>query len=137
MGEKRYLRAIRLSDIHLGTRGCKAGFLLDFLRSNDSDVLYLVGDITDGWALKRSWYWDQHHNDAIQKLLRMTLELELERDVLNDLFINGYRGRSVGVAVTACLRGVPDMASAGSIRHTVNAGAVRIRSRRGSRDASP
>ena len=70
MGEKRYHRAIWLSDIYLGTRGCKAEFLLDFLRANDSDVLYLVGDIIDGWALKRSWYWDQHHNDVIQKLLR-------------------------------------------------------------------
>ena len=70
MGEIRYHRAIWLSDIHLGTRGCKAEFLLDFLRSNESDVLYLVGDIIDGWALKRSWYWDQHHNDVIQKLLR-------------------------------------------------------------------
>lgn len=70
MGEARHHRAIWLSDIHLGTRGCKAEFLLDFLRSNDSDVLYLVGDIIDGWALKRSWYWDQHHNDVIQKLLR-------------------------------------------------------------------
>jgi len=70
MGENRNHRAIWLSDIHLGTRGCKAEFLLDFLRSNDSDVLYLVGDIIDGWALKRSWYWDQHHNDVIQKLLR-------------------------------------------------------------------
>ena len=70
VSKKKYHRAIWLSDIHLGTRGCKAGFLLDFLRSNDSDVLYLVGDIIDGWALKRSWYWDQHHNDVIQKLLR-------------------------------------------------------------------
>jgi len=72
MGEKSYHRAIWLSDIHLGTRGCKAELLLDFLRSNDSDVLYLVGDIIDGWALKRSWYrdQDQERNDVIQKLLR-------------------------------------------------------------------
>jgi UDP-2,3-diacylglucosamine pyrophosphatase LpxH len=70
MGETRHHRAIWLSDIHLGTRGCKAEFLLDFLRANDADVIYLVGDIIDGWALKRSWYWDQSHNDVIQKLLR-------------------------------------------------------------------
>jgi UDP-2,3-diacylglucosamine pyrophosphatase LpxH len=70
MAETRPHRAIWLSDIHLGTRGCKAEFLLDFLRANDADVIYLVGDIIDGWALKRSWYWDQHHNDVIQKLLR-------------------------------------------------------------------
>ncbi|MGD8619600.1 MAG: UDP-2,3-diacylglucosamine diphosphatase [Gammaproteobacteria bacterium] len=63
-------RAIWLSDIHLGTRGCKAEFLLDFLRCNDSEYLYLVGDIIDGWQLRRSWYWDQTHNDVVQKILR-------------------------------------------------------------------
>jgi UDP-2,3-diacylglucosamine pyrophosphatase LpxH len=66
----RQYRAIWLSDIHLGTRGCKADFLLDFLRWNDSEFLYLVGDIVDGWRLRRSWYWTQSHNDVIQKLLR-------------------------------------------------------------------
>ena len=55
--EVRHYRAIWISDIHLGTSGCKAGFLLDFLRVNESDQLYLVGDIVDGWQLKRGWYW--------------------------------------------------------------------------------
>ncbi len=68
-GARRY-RAIWISDIHLGTRGCKAAFLLDFLRSTESETLYLVGDIVDGWRLKRSWYWPQLHNDVVQKLLR-------------------------------------------------------------------
>lgn len=63
-------RAIWISDTHLGTRGCKADFLLDFLRHNDSDYLYLVGDIVDGWQLKRSWFWPQSHNDILQKVLR-------------------------------------------------------------------
>ncbi len=68
-GPTRY-RAIFISDTHLGTRGCKADFLLDFLRHNDSEFLYLVGDIVDGWQLRRSWYWGQAHNDVVQKLLR-------------------------------------------------------------------
>ena len=42
-------RTIWLSDIHLGTPGCQADYLLDFLKHNDSDTLYLVGDIVDGW----------------------------------------------------------------------------------------
>ena len=63
-------RSIWISDIHLGTRGCKAEFLLDFLKHNESDYLFLVGDIVDGWRLKRSWYWAQSHNDVIQKVLR-------------------------------------------------------------------
>lgn len=68
--EQRRYRAVFVSDIHLGTRGCKADFLLDFLRCVESEHLYLVGDIIDGWRLRRSWYWPQAHNDVLQKLLR-------------------------------------------------------------------
>ncbi len=63
-------RTIWLSDIHLGTRGCKAEYLLEFLKVTESETLYLVGDIIDGWRLKRSWYWTQKQNDVVQKLLR-------------------------------------------------------------------
>ncbi|VUX46562.1 Ser/threonine protein phosphatase [Candidatus Defluviicoccus seviourii] len=63
-------RSIWISDIHLGTRGCNAALLLDFLRSTDSDYLYLVGDIIDFWRLRKAWYWRQDHNDVIQKILR-------------------------------------------------------------------
>ena len=63
-------RTIWISDIHLGTRGCQADYLLDFLKYSESDYLYLVGDIVDGWRLKKSWYWAQSHNDVVQKLLR-------------------------------------------------------------------
>jgi len=63
-------RTIYLSDIHLGTRGCQAEILLDFLKHNESDYLYLVGDIVDGWRLKRWWHWPQTHNDVVQKILR-------------------------------------------------------------------
>lgn len=65
-----HCRAIFISDIHLGTPGCKAQHLLDFLRHHESDYLYLVGDIVDGWALKSRFYWHQSHNDVIQKVLR-------------------------------------------------------------------
>lgn len=70
IGETLRFRSIFISDIHLGTRGCKADFLLDFLRHTESDSLYLVGDIFDGWRLKKNWFWPQAHNDVIQKLLR-------------------------------------------------------------------
>lgn len=68
--DARHYRTIWISDVHLGTRGCKAEALLDFLRHHESDMLYLVGDILDGWRLKRSWYWPQTHNDVVQKILR-------------------------------------------------------------------
>ena len=64
------LRTIFISDIHLGTRGCQAEVLLDFLKRCHADTYYLVGDIVDGWRLKKSWYWPQAHNDVVQKLLR-------------------------------------------------------------------
>ncbi len=70
VGAARQYRTIWISDLHLGTRGCKAEFLLDFLRHTESDYLYLVGDIIDGWRLRRSWFWAQSHNDVVQKLLR-------------------------------------------------------------------
>ncbi|HKK31415.1 MAG TPA: UDP-2,3-diacylglucosamine diphosphatase [Alphaproteobacteria bacterium] len=63
-------RTIWISDVHLGTKGCQAELLLDFLKHTESETLYLVGDIIDGWRLKNSWYWPQAHNDVAQKLLR-------------------------------------------------------------------
>jgi UDP-2,3-diacylglucosamine pyrophosphatase LpxH len=56
--------------MHLGTRGCQAALILDFLKHNDADTFFLVGDIIDGWRLRAGWYWPQSHNDVIQKLLR-------------------------------------------------------------------
>jgi len=64
------VRTLFLSDIHLGTRGCQADKLLEFLRVFDADLIYLVGDIVDGWQLKTGWYWPQAHNDVVQKILR-------------------------------------------------------------------
>jgi UDP-2,3-diacylglucosamine pyrophosphatase LpxH len=63
-------RTIFLSDLHLGTRSCQAELVLDFLRHNEADTYYLVGDIIDGWRLRGGWYWPQAHNDVMQKLLR-------------------------------------------------------------------
>ena len=63
-------RSIWISDIHLGTRRAQTLLLLDFLRNTESTWLYVVGDLVDNWSLQKSWYWDQAHNDVIQKLLR-------------------------------------------------------------------
>jgi UDP-2,3-diacylglucosamine pyrophosphatase LpxH len=64
------VRAVFISDLHLGTTGCQAVALLDFLKAYPSQSLYLVGDIIDGWQLRRRWHWPQAHNDVVQKLLR-------------------------------------------------------------------
>ena len=63
-------RSIFISDIHLGTKGCQAEKLLDFLRNTESEKLYLVGDIIDCWYMTKNIHWPQSHNDVIQKILR-------------------------------------------------------------------
>ena len=68
---KRKLRTIWISDIHLGTRGCNAELLLDFLRAHECETLYLVGDIVDGWRLRKGWYWPEAHNEVVRRVLKM------------------------------------------------------------------
>lgn len=63
-------RTAFISDVHLGTPGCKAEGLLDFLKHLECETLFLVGDIVDGWQLRRRWFWPQAHNDVVQKVLR-------------------------------------------------------------------
>ncbi|HNN56821.1 MAG TPA: UDP-2,3-diacylglucosamine diphosphatase, partial [Novosphingobium sp.] len=68
---KRRYRTVWISDIHLGTRGCNAELLLDFLRATECETLYLVGDIVDGWRLRKGWYWPDAHNEVVRRLLKM------------------------------------------------------------------
>ena len=62
-------KSIFISDIHLGTKGCKAELLCDFLKNNTCENLFLVGDIIDGWRLERSYYWPQSHSNVIRRIL--------------------------------------------------------------------
>jgi len=62
-------RTIFISDIHLGTRGCRADFLADFLRRVSCRNLLLAGDIIDGWRLRRSWYWDEAHDEVLRLIV--------------------------------------------------------------------
>ncbi|TCZ59683.1 UDP-2,3-diacylglucosamine diphosphatase [Roseicella aquatilis] len=64
-------RSIFLSDVHLGTRGCQSEVLLDFLQSSDCDTLYLVGDIIDGWRLRKAWYWHESFDAVLRQVLEM------------------------------------------------------------------
>ncbi len=66
----RHHRTIFISDTHLGTRGCKAQMLADFLAHNECQTLFLVGDIVDGWQLKRRWFWDAMHDAVVCEILR-------------------------------------------------------------------
>lgn len=68
--QQRHFRTLFISDVHLGSKAAQADLLIDFLRLHDAEKIYLVGDIVDGWRLKRAWHWPQSHNDVVQKLLR-------------------------------------------------------------------
>jgi len=97
-GERLSVRTVFISDVHLGTPGCQAEALLDFLRCVECETLYLVGDIVDGWQLMRRWYWPQAHNDVVQKVLRKARKGT--RVVLvpgnHDEFARRYLGHSFG-----------------------------------------
>jgi UDP-2,3-diacylglucosamine pyrophosphatase LpxH len=66
---RRSHRTIFISDTHLGTPGCKAEALADFLAHNECSTLFLVGDIVDGWQLKRRWYWNEAQSRVVGEIL--------------------------------------------------------------------
>jgi len=91
-------RTIFISDTHLGTRGCKAEALADFLAHNACDTLFLVGDIVDGWQLKRRWYWTQAQSQVVTEILR---KVDAGTRVIfvpgnHDEFARDYAGRLFG-----------------------------------------
>jgi UDP-2,3-diacylglucosamine pyrophosphatase LpxH len=68
--QKKY-RSIFISDVHLGTRDCKAEYLNNFLKNNTCELLYLVGDIIDGWKIQQNKLkWHQSHTDVIRRVLK-------------------------------------------------------------------
>ena len=68
--ESRKVRSLFLSDIHLGSRACRADDLLEFLKHYEADHIFLLGDIVDFWAMSRSLYWPPAHNTVVQKILK-------------------------------------------------------------------
>ena len=63
-------RSIFVSDVHLGTKDCKAEQLNNFLKHNSCDTLYLVGDIIDAWKIQQNkWRWKQSHTNVVRRIL--------------------------------------------------------------------
>jgi UDP-2,3-diacylglucosamine pyrophosphatase LpxH len=70
---KQQYKSIFISDVHLGTRDCKALELHNFLKHNKCETLYLVGDIIDGWRIQQNkWMWNQTHSNVVQKILKLS-----------------------------------------------------------------
>jgi UDP-2,3-diacylglucosamine pyrophosphatase LpxH len=91
-------RSIWISDVHLGTRHSRVSSLLEFLRDTECEHLYIVGDFIDGWQLRRKWYWDQHYNVLIQKLLRKSRRRTRLTLITgnHDEFLEQFRGMAFG-----------------------------------------
>jgi UDP-2,3-diacylglucosamine pyrophosphatase LpxH len=94
----RRFRTLFISDVHLGAKSCQAEFLLEFLARHEADTIYLVGDIIDGWRLKKNWYWPQEQNDLVQAMLARAHDGT--RVVFmpgnHDEFARGYLGHKFG-----------------------------------------
>lgn len=97
-GPPRKWRSIWISDIHLGTRECRADLLLRFLELYPCEYLYLVGDVVDGWSLRRSWYWNDDHNRVLQSILEKSSRGTRVTYVTgnHDEFLRTYAGLMLG-----------------------------------------
>src|SRR5208282_2072834 len=110
----RYYRTIWVSDVHLGTRACKAGALLDFLRHHLAETLYLVGDIVDGWNWGPSWYWSPAQQELVDEIVQW------RRRGANVVFLPGNHDESKVGLVQELLGRIPCVSS---LIHKTGAGA--------------
>ena len=70
-------KSVFISDLHLGSKHCNSEKLLNFLDNLDTEKLYLVGDVIDGWRLHKKWYWPKSHNKIVQKLIKISKKTEI------------------------------------------------------------
>jgi len=93
-----HYRSIWISDVHLGSRHAQADALLGFLRDAECRHLYLVGDIIDGWELRRKWSWSEEANTVVQKILRKNRKETKVTYIYgnHDEFLQGFVGMPLG-----------------------------------------
>ena len=97
MPNKKKYRSIFLSDIHLGMKHCQAEKLLEFLKSTEAERYYLVGDIIDGWCMRRKVFWPQSHNNILQFFLKKSKKHSVVYVTGNhDEFLRDYSGTVIG-----------------------------------------
>ena len=65
--------AVFISDLHLGSKHCQSDKLLDFIKTVETNNLFLVGDIIDGWRLSKKWYWPKEHSNIIKEILKISI----------------------------------------------------------------
>ena len=90
-------RAVFISDLHLGSKHCNSDALLEFLTNINTEKLFLVGDIIDGWRLQKKWFWPNKHNRILQKILKISKDIEVVYITGNhDEFLRALPGMSFG-----------------------------------------
>jgi UDP-2,3-diacylglucosamine pyrophosphatase LpxH len=91
-------RSIFISDVHLGTKYANAELLLQFLKDTRAERYYLIGDIIDGWSMKKKVYWPQEHNNIVQYFLKLSKNDHKVFYVTgnHDEFLREYNGTTMG-----------------------------------------
>jgi len=105
MFQRSYYRTIWISDVHLGTRACKASALLDFLRHHISETLYLVGDIVDGWNCGPAWHWSSAQQELVDEIVRW------RRGGVNVVFMPGNHDEGNPCLVEELFGRIPSVSS--------------------------
>ena len=105
-------RTVFLSDLHLGSRGCQADLLLDLLRRIRAERIYLVGDVVDGWRLRRKWYWPPEHHQVLRRLL------EIPHDGTEVVYVPGNHDELLRVFCDQLLGGFSMVSEA--VHHTAD-----------------
>jgi UDP-2,3-diacylglucosamine pyrophosphatase LpxH len=113
MFQRNYYRTIWISDVHLGTRACKASALLDFLRRHIAETLYLVGDIVDGWNWGPAWHWSPAQQALVDEVVRW------RRSGVNVVFLPGNHDEGKAGLVEELFGRIP---SVSSLIHTTSDG---------------
>jgi UDP-2,3-diacylglucosamine pyrophosphatase LpxH len=96
--KKKKYRSIFISDVHLGTRHSNAEKLLHFLKTTEAERYYLIGDIIDGWMMRKKIYWPQSHNNVVQYFLKLSKRDHAVIYVTgnHDEFLREYAGTVMG-----------------------------------------
>jgi len=67
--KKRKVEVLVISDVHLGTYGCHAKELLQYMKSIKPQTVILNGDIIDMWQFSKR-YWPKEHMQVVQQILK-------------------------------------------------------------------
>ncbi|MFO0944570.1 MAG: UDP-2,3-diacylglucosamine diphosphatase [Planctomycetota bacterium] len=97
----RTVRSVFVSDLHLGCRYANAAAFLEFLRGHQPEYLYLVGDMFDGWKLRKRWYWNETYSRIIDHVLQLSRQgtKVCYTPGNHDEFLRGFEAKFGGIEI--------------------------------------